>query len=189
MAKNVMRLSKCLQRAFQGCVLAQTVWAEPHLTPRPSLSCLRDKSCNIFTSIGKTQRKKGLGNNGSSHICVRGLLYSYQEQTGSQHSQRSNKQSMVPCSSPLWLQRKRRATGRIKPTLFNIKGDENQPEHATRIVNESTKNHNDPKAKKKGSTMGFVYEMHSDPLKKYIFASECASLSSSTHKQSGIFCS
>lgn len=51
----------------------------------------------------------------------------------------------------------------LKPTLFNIKGDENQPEQATRFGNERTKNHDDPKAKKKGSTEGLVYKMHCDP--------------------------
>lgn len=52
----------------------------------------------------------------------------------------------------------------LKPTLFNIKAEENQPEHATRIGNRHTKNHNDPKAKKKGSTEGLVHKMHCDPL-------------------------
>lgn len=52
----------------------------------------------------------------------------------------------------------------LKPTLLNIKGDENQAERATRMFNRRTENHSDPRAKKKGDTKGLVHEMHSDPL-------------------------
>lgn len=160
--------AECLQRAFQGCVYAQTVWAEPHSTPRPSLSCLRDKSCNIFTSIGKTARKKGLGT----------MVHHTSVSVDYFIAIKSKLDPSIPKGliNKAWFRvlahfgcRENKGNRSLKPTLFNIKGDENQPEHATRIVNERTKNHNDPKAKKKGSTKGFVYEMHSDPLKKYIF--------------------
>lgn len=154
---------------FQGCVLAQTVWAGPHLTRRPSLSCLTDTSCNILTGVGgKTPRKRRLG----------AMVHHTSVSEDYFIAIKSKLDPSIPKGliNKAWFHvlahfgcRENKGNRSLKPTLFNIKGDENQPEHATRIVDERTKNHNDPKAKKKGSTKAFVYEMHSHPLKKSVF--------------------
>lgn len=134
-------------RAFQGCVLGRAVWSEPHWAPRPSVSCLRDKGCNISTSIGK----KGLGTmvhhtsvSEDYFIAIKSKLDASNPK-GLINKARLHVLAHFGC-------RENKGNRSLKPTLFNIKGDENQPEHATRIVNERARNHSDPKAKKKGST-------------------------------------
>ncbi|KAF3859119.1 hypothetical protein F7725_021518 [Dissostichus mawsoni] len=52
----------------------------------------------------------------------------------------------------------------LKPSSFTTKTDENGLKYATLTFNEHTKNHNDPQARNKESTRGFMCELPGDPL-------------------------
>ncbi|KAK1904332.1 ATP-dependent helicase/nuclease subunit A [Dissostichus eleginoides] len=52
----------------------------------------------------------------------------------------------------------------LKPSSFTTKTDENGLKYTTLTFNEHTKNHNDPQARNKESTRGFMCELPGDPL-------------------------
>lgn len=120
-------------------------------------------SNNVFTGVVKMLRKKGLDTT-AHHSSITDSDFNAIKRI-------LNPNTPEGLVNKVWFdiqlhfgRRGNEGNRQLKPSSFTIKTDENGVKYATLTFNEHTKNHNDPQARNRESTRGFMYELPGDPL-------------------------